>query len=193
MICYSQFSFAYLSFLSCKKEQVEKYKEICNENSYCQGIDASNIDQFDLKDFKNKDCIRKKTDSCMCLTFLGFKTHGKFDDFGIYGNFCGWKNAAKDPTGQPIDWKNKFEAMRAMIELDSFDPIDEACKIHDLEYLVSKVSVCEADRILIKKLFYLALDSSNGMSFEKREMALVLAQAMKKNNLTCHFFNLFRK
>ncbi len=192
-VFYSQPTLAYLGFLTCKNEQVSNYKELCNESSYCHGIDAANIGQFDLKDFKKNNCIEKKTNACMCLTFLGFKTHGQFEEFGLYGNFCGWKNAAKDSSGQPVDWKNKIEAMRAMIELESIDSIDEGCKIHDLEYLVNKVSVCNADRTLIKRLFSLALDSGNGMSFEKREMALVLALAMKKNNLTCHFFNLFRK
>jgi hypothetical protein len=127
----------------------------------------------------------------MCLTLVAYKTHGEFEDYGIYGNFCGWKNAARDKNGNPIDWKNKIEAFEAMLNLKALDEIDDTCKRHDLEYLVDKISVCKADHAFIKKLTEIALNPTNDLMAEKREMALVLAETIRKNGFTCHIFNLF--
>lgn len=173
-------AFCFFDFLSCSTKKIQDYQKKCQSNVLCG-----------LKNRSSK-CIQDKANACFCLTYIGGKNYrtDKFDfkPFQIYGNWCGWRSGILRSDGIVLDWGDKEEVLEVSKKYPAIDELDEACKQHDLEYGKKGIDICESDSSAIKKMIKFSNDPKN--SVDSREIAFVMAESLKKNNLTCHVLNL---
>jgi hypothetical protein len=134
-------------------------------------------------------CFQKKINACFHATTRGgvwWRANKKdLSQTILYGNFCGWRNLAKNGQGGSLDWKNESEVLKATQLMPAIDAFDELCKWHDIQYFTPPYSICEADEIFIQKIQELIWDPKTNLSKETREVALAIAGAIQRNWKTC--------
>ena len=177
---------------------MEIYREDCRVSHSCEifsFMDVSNPPTH--QELVKNDCFRAKAHSCYCLTLEGglhFNSNDfDFNDVSIYGNFCGWRNAAKKEYGKSLNWKNREEVLKAIRALTPIDELDSICKDHDIAYVETPGEICAADRKAISKMLELAYSTHSTPLPEVREQSLVMAEALYKNRWSCHLLELFKK
>jgi hypothetical protein len=143
------------------------------------------------------ECFRKKAASCALATSLGGASQGnRSDDLErtiLYGNFCGWRNLSKKTDGNPPDWRNFPEVAAAIRRTPAIDALDEECKAHDLRYIETPFSICDADRELVESLEKMAWDPGVALTPEAREVALAMSEAIRWNRFTCGVITVYQR
>jgi hypothetical protein len=161
-------------FWKCDFDEMEHYRIQCRTSTQCG---------------KDSACFDDKVLSCYCLTYEGGR-HMKSNDFdfnqvAIYGNFCGWRNAA------PVtDWANKPQVLEIVKNLPAIDALDEICKEHDIDYYLPNVDYCQADRKAMQSMNALAKNLE--IAAAVREQALAMSGALYFNRHTCHILKFLK-
>lgn len=191
-----QAAHAQLQFLECDIKNMNQYREQCQVATECGIMDQVRTGASSRDALLNNRCFSEKAMACYCLTFEGARAYDtndfNFTDVAVYGNFCGWRNAAKAANGSGLDWTNKTQVSKNEKALQPVDALDQICKVHDHDYTASPDKICRADRKAIKAMHKLALDKNNGLSDSVREQALAMAESLYKNRVTCNVLDLIR-
>lgn len=189
-------AYAQTQFLDCDIINMNQYRERCRVFTGCGIMDQVRAGASSRDALLENTCFRKKAMACYCLTFEGARAYDtndfNFADVAVYGNFCGWRNAAKAADGSALDWTKKSQVSKSEKALQPIDELDAICKVHDHDYTASSDKICRADRKAIKAMHKLALDETNGLSDSVREQALAMAESLHKNRVTCYVLDLIR-
>ena len=176
---------------------LDKLVKICRIETFCNTIVTAHPTDSPIEIAKNNSCFNKKVHACYSSTKRAGLWDRSYDDdlkrVMLYGNFCGWRNLARNPDGSAIHWKNEEEAIAATKRTAAIDAVDEICKWHDLQYFTTPYHICEADKVFVKKMLAVAWDYSIPLSDSTREMALAMAGAIQKNGNTCHLIGMMKR
>lgn len=190
MLTFDKLAAAQFGALSCRLHHLPEYRQTCRVSNFCGVIEQTEPQQFKLnEDLSKRICVHQKASACFCMTVVGgryFRSNDfEFDDVAVYGNFCGWRNRARSPHGDTLNWRDQASVRPFARELRPIDALDDLCKQHDIDYFADPVDICAADRRAIRSMRELALNSRVELSLEVREQALVMAEALNRNRWTC--------
>jgi hypothetical protein len=175
---------AHFSLLECRLENLSEYRHSCQTEALC-GV---------FEDPGQQGCIDQRAVACFCLTYLGgrYFRQNDFDwsMFAIHGHYCGWRSDHRAEGGGPLNWYDRDAVRRADLATPGLDPLDEACRVHDMEYDERGMDICKADQKAIEAMLSLARNEKSPEAF--REKSLILAESLELNRGTCHLLTLIK-
>ena len=170
---------------------------VCRTETFCDALSKATPTETPAEIADTNQCFKKKIHACYSVTArAGIWMKSNDSDLSkviLYGNYCGWRNLARNPDGSHVNWKNEAEAIKASINTPAIDQIDELCKWHDIQYFTAPYNICDADKIFIKKIQDLVWDESLPLSVESREVAMAFSGAIEKNHLTCRLIGFMKR
>ena len=176
---------------------LDELVKTCRAETFCNAMATAHPTDSPQDIAENNPCFHRKVHACYSSTKRAGLWDRSYDDdlkrVILHGNFCGWRNLARNPDGSAIHWKNEEEAIAATKRTPAIDAVDEICKWHDLEYFTAPYNICDADRAFVKKMQAVAWDYSIPLTESSREMALAMAGAIKKNSKTCRLIGMMKR
>lgn len=181
---------ANITFITLSHSQeIDKVVKLCRLDTFCDALASATPEETPKEIAESNPCFRKKLKACFGAATRGGLWWGSNDlDFtkiNLYGNFCGWRNLARNPDGSELDWKNEKEVLAATKALPAIDSLDEICKEHDIKYFTAPYAICEADKIFIQKIQTLVWNAKDPLSKNAREVAMAMSGAIARNKETC--------
>ena len=163
--------------------------EECRVETFCDALATAQPGDNAKEVARSNSCFKHKVHACFSASLRGgIWWRGNDLDLSqiiVHGNFCGWRNLAKNADGSQPNWKNEKEILAAIDRTPAIDEVDEICKWHDIQYFTPPYAICAADRIFIKKMEALVWDKQDLLPANYRELALALSGAIEKNSNTC--------
>lgn len=206
-----------LEFLTCSFQSAAEHQVSCQSREPCLNLPPARARANpSWQSLVDNECLERKAHGCFCLTYLGGVAYSGFNfsfdfSFGLgqgapatssapfnfskwklYGRYCGYRADLKDVSGGQLDWSNAKAVSEAYKKSYAIDPVDEVCRIHDIEYDRAPIDICAADERAVKSMLALAFDKSEKLSPSLRETAVVLTLSMKKNVSTCELLTTFK-
>lgn len=170
-------------------QNIETVVKTCRLDTFCDALVNATPEETPKEIAESNPCFRKKLKACFGATTRGGVWWGSNDlDFTkiiLYGNFCGWRNLARNPDGSELDWKNEKGVLLATKALPAIDSLDEICKEHDIKYFTAPYEICEADNEFIQKIQTLVWNTKDPLTKNAREVAMAMSGAISRNKDTC--------